>query len=133
MKATIDIPDDLYRRVKAKSALQGRAIREVTVELYQTWLLEELVLPAASSPEAWLEEWIKLGEESMKDAPPGPSARELLERDRNRLEPKPPLIPQLSEQFSKQMDDAGISLADLLEGLAEERRLSGEARFGRDA
>ena len=133
MKATIEVPDDLYRRVKAKSALQGRAIREVTVELYQTWLVEELAPPAAPSPEAWLGEWIKLGEESMKDAPPGPSARELLAEDRNRLEPKQPLIPQLSEQFSRQMDEAGISLADLLEGLAEERRLSGETRFGRDA
>ncbi len=44
-----------------------------------------------------------------------------------------PLVPQLSEQFSKQMDEAGVSLADLLEGLAEERRLSGKNRFGRDA
>ncbi len=38
MKATIDVPDDLYRRVKAKAALQGRAIRDVTIELYQQWL-----------------------------------------------------------------------------------------------
>ena len=41
MKATIDVPDELYRRVKAKTALQGRAIREVTVELYQRWLVQE--------------------------------------------------------------------------------------------
>jgi hypothetical protein len=41
MKATIDVPDDLYRRVKAKTALQGRAIREVTVELYQRWLEQD--------------------------------------------------------------------------------------------
>lgn len=33
MKATIEVPDALYRRVKAKTALQGRAIREVTIEL----------------------------------------------------------------------------------------------------
>ena len=26
MKATIDIPDEVYRRVKAKAALEGRAI-----------------------------------------------------------------------------------------------------------
>ncbi len=31
MKATIEIPDELYRQVKAVSALQGRTIREVTV------------------------------------------------------------------------------------------------------
>jgi hypothetical protein len=41
MKATIDVPDELYRRVKAKTALQGRAIREVTVELYQRWLEQD--------------------------------------------------------------------------------------------
>lgn len=35
MKATIEVPDDLYRRVKPKTALQGRAIREVTIALYQ--------------------------------------------------------------------------------------------------
>jgi len=38
MKATIDIPDDLYRSVKARSALEGRALRSVAVELFQKWL-----------------------------------------------------------------------------------------------
>lgn len=38
MKVTIDIPDDLYRKVKAKTAEQGRKIREVTIELFQSWL-----------------------------------------------------------------------------------------------
>ena len=38
MKATIEVPDELYRLVKAKSALEGRAIREVTVELYQRYV-----------------------------------------------------------------------------------------------
>ena len=33
MKATIDIPDDLYRKVKAKSALEGRPVRQVAIEL----------------------------------------------------------------------------------------------------
>ncbi|MDX2224531.1 MAG: hypothetical protein SFV21_17395 [Rhodospirillaceae bacterium] len=37
MKATIDIPDELYRRVKAKSALEGRAIRAVAIELLAGW------------------------------------------------------------------------------------------------
>lgn len=41
MKATIDVPDELYRRVKAKTAMQGRAIREVTIELYQRWLAQD--------------------------------------------------------------------------------------------
>jgi hypothetical protein len=38
MKATIDLPDGLYRRVKAKSALEGRAIRDVTAELFESYL-----------------------------------------------------------------------------------------------
>ncbi len=38
MKATIDIPDGLYRKVKAKTAEQGRKIRDVTIELFQGWL-----------------------------------------------------------------------------------------------
>lgn len=88
MKATIEIPDDLYRRVKAKSALQGRTIREVTMELYQTWVVDAPPTVAALSPEQWLEEWLKLADETMQDAPPGPSAREILEEDRNRLEPR---------------------------------------------
>ena len=38
MKATIDIPEDLYRRVKARTAEEGLRIREVTVELFRKWL-----------------------------------------------------------------------------------------------
>jgi hypothetical protein len=38
MKATLDIPDDLYRRVKARSALEGRPIRSVAIQLFQDWL-----------------------------------------------------------------------------------------------
>jgi hypothetical protein len=86
MKATIDVPDELYRRVKAKSALQGRAFREVTVEFYPRWLSEDPAEPISPSPEQWLADWFKLADEVMKNAPPGPTARELLEQDRNRLE-----------------------------------------------
>ena len=38
MKATLDIPDDLYRRVKARSAMEGRPMRSVAVQLFQNWL-----------------------------------------------------------------------------------------------
>ena len=40
MKATIEIPDELYRRVKAKSAMEGLAVREVAVSLFSTWIGE---------------------------------------------------------------------------------------------
>ncbi|HEX3553223.1 MAG TPA: hypothetical protein VIA62_08340 [Thermoanaerobaculia bacterium] len=51
MKATIEIPDELYRLVKAKSALEGRAVREVTVELYQHYV-EQSEAPESSAHEA---------------------------------------------------------------------------------
>ena len=38
MKATMQIPDEMYREVKAKSALEGRSVRSVTVMLYSSWL-----------------------------------------------------------------------------------------------
>jgi hypothetical protein len=81
----------LYRQVKAKSALEGRAIREVTIDLYQTWL-EQKTPPQQTpvvddrSPEQMMEDLFKLADELMAGAPPGPTTRELLEEDRNRLE-----------------------------------------------
>ena len=84
MKATIEIPDELYRKVKAKSALQGRPIRAVTVELFERWLDDDAT--ATLNPAQALDDWFRLADDVMQDAPPGPTARELLEQDRNRLE-----------------------------------------------
>ena len=47
MKATIEVPDELYRLVKAKSALEGRAVREGTVELYQSYVGQEPITAKA--------------------------------------------------------------------------------------
>lgn len=85
MKATFDIPDDLYRRVKAKCALEGRTVREISIELFRGWA-DGGADTAKLTPEQWLEEWLRLGDEAMRDLPPGPTAREILEQDRNRLE-----------------------------------------------
>ena len=38
MKATLEIPDEMYREVKAKSALRGQTVRAVTIMLYDGWL-----------------------------------------------------------------------------------------------
>ncbi len=38
MKTTLDIPDALYRRVKAKSALAGRSVRDVAIRLFSEWV-----------------------------------------------------------------------------------------------
>lgn len=86
MKTTIEIPNDLYRRVKAKSALEGRAVREVTIELYRRWLSETEPMTTTEAPEDWIHSWLALADEYMKDATPGPSAREMLEADRRRLD-----------------------------------------------
>jgi hypothetical protein len=47
MKATVDIPDDLYRQVKAKSALEGRPVRDVAVELFQGYVERGETAPSA--------------------------------------------------------------------------------------
>ena len=85
MKATIEIPDELYRKVKAKSALLGRPIRAVTVELFERWLDDDAAT-ATLNPAQALDDWFRLADDVMQDTPPGPTARELLEQDRNRLE-----------------------------------------------
>ena len=88
MKATIDIPETLYRKVKAKSALLGHSVREVTIDLYQQWIGEAAQTPEMASPEAWLEAWLADADTAAARSPAGPTARELLEQDRDRLERK---------------------------------------------
>ncbi len=39
MKATFQIPDELYRELKAEAAREGRTMREVTIELFRQWLV----------------------------------------------------------------------------------------------
>ncbi len=45
----MEIPDELYRRVKAKSALEGRAVREVAEDLFRSYVEER---PLADQREA---------------------------------------------------------------------------------
>ena len=49
MKATIDIADDLYRKLKAKSALQGKPVRAVAVRLFRDWVGEKAVMETEGS------------------------------------------------------------------------------------
>ena len=58
MKATIEIPDELYRKVKAKSALEGRPVREVAIALFRSWVNEQ---PAAPGPGSSTYELMKDG------------------------------------------------------------------------
>ena len=41
MKATFQIPDELYREVKAATAREGRTLREVTISLFEQWLRQK--------------------------------------------------------------------------------------------
>jgi hypothetical protein len=50
MKATFDLPDDLYRLAKARSAMEGRPLRSVVVELFQNWLSSHHAPPAPQKP-----------------------------------------------------------------------------------
>ena len=67
MKATLEIPDELYRNVKARSALEGRPVRAVAVELFEKWLSGEIETDAKTSEPAPLHEetakaypWLKI-------------------------------------------------------------------------
>lgn len=86
MKATIDIPADQHRKVKAKSALLGRSVKEITIELYRQWLGEAAPSAPEKTSEEWLNEWLRLGEASLRDAPSEPTATQILTRDRDRLD-----------------------------------------------
>ncbi len=50
MKAILEIPDELYRRVKARSASEGRPLRSVAVQLFQNWLDAPRSPAAAPTP-----------------------------------------------------------------------------------
>ena len=41
MKTSIDLPDELYRQVKAKSALEGKTVREVATSLFAAYAAGE--------------------------------------------------------------------------------------------
>lgn len=87
MKTTIDVPDDLYRRVKTRAASLGIPVREVTIDLYQRWLgeAEASATPARSSQE-WLDEWLIMGAALVSDGDGGPTAHNIITEDRGRLD-----------------------------------------------
>lgn len=61
MKATLELPDDLYRQVKARAAREGGTVREVAVRLFTRWL-ERDDAPGTSLPGVdWLRQRAPLG------------------------------------------------------------------------
>ena len=86
MKATVDVPDQLYRQVKARAALEGRAVRDVTIELYERWLSAGAPTVSAADQaalaDAWIERWEALGKEIAAKAVDPRSTVEILLADR---------------------------------------------------
>ena len=88
MKTSIDLPDDLYRALKAKSALEGLAVREVATALFSAWVegrapgIAEGSPPSSAATEAWLDEWQALGKRISKAAGREPTLVKQLMRDR---------------------------------------------------
>jgi hypothetical protein len=70
MKATLEIPDELYRMVKARSALEGRSLRSVAIELFQEWLQRhsDSSPPHADVPPSELREfpWLAISQKYRK-------------------------------------------------------------------
>lgn len=50
MKTSIDLPDDLYRQVKAKSALEGKTVREVATALFAAYATGEKPMAPDNTP-----------------------------------------------------------------------------------
>jgi hypothetical protein len=97
MKTTMEIPDELYRKLKARSAAQGKSVREVMVNLVQEWLKDSkkggttvMDREARDGHEedktAELRKWLDIGLAYDDEAPPGPSAMEYIREDRDRLD-----------------------------------------------
>lgn len=90
MKTTVELPDQLMTEVKVLAAREHRKLGELMAELVRTGLEYRLTRPPDETQrraaEQWLEEWLRLGEEMLRNIPPSPTATEILAADRNRLE-----------------------------------------------
>lgn len=53
MKATFQIPDELYREVKAETAREGRTLRDVTISLFEQWLRDRKRTATSPLPVDW--------------------------------------------------------------------------------
>jgi len=93
----MEIPDELYRKLKAHSAAQGKTVREVVVNLVQEWLKDAkkggTTVMAQVAPDdhegdktAELRKWLDIGLAYDDEAPPGPSAMDYIREDRDRLD-----------------------------------------------
>lgn len=60
MKATLEIPDELYALVKARAALEGRTLRSVAIELFELWTSTKAEAQEAQVAETSDAPWIEV-------------------------------------------------------------------------
>ena len=93
MKTSLDLPDDLYRRVKSKSALEGLAVCEVATALFSAWVegrvsTDPIAGPpiaagvAADPRQEWLARWRDISSSVSKAGAGTPGLVDQLHGDR---------------------------------------------------
>lgn len=85
MKITTDLPEELYRQVKAKAAMEGRAVREVTEALYRAYVDAPAGVDRAAAGAAWVARWTTVAD-ALPMPTDGPTTGEILQANRNRLD-----------------------------------------------
>jgi plasmid stability protein len=86
MKTTIDLPDEVFRKVKVRAAEEGRTMRDLIVEALTESLKKNSAVEKAprKTYEEYLHEWETLAQRVSEDMPPGKSALEDLKKSRDR-------------------------------------------------
>ena len=87
MKTTIDLPDDLVTEIKVEAARRHRKLKDLVPELLRNGLEVQRasVEPTTVEGRAWIDQWVALGRAATRGLPAGPTATEILARDRDRL------------------------------------------------
>ncbi len=86
MKTTLEIDDELYREAKVHASLTGRKMKDLVTEGLRLALRAEEKAAKPSSSVRKLAACFAEADKLMKAAPRGPTAREDLNKWRNRLE-----------------------------------------------
>lgn len=88
MKTTIELPDELLTEVKIEAARRHKKLKELVPELVRAGLRANRTATPGGSRESerWLEAWVMLGKEATREIASGPTATEILDADRSRLE-----------------------------------------------
>ena len=82
----LDLPDEAIAVADAVAKRESRSLANVIADLVLGRTAALSKMPAIKAAETqWLEEWFCAADAAMASAPAGPTAREWLQEDRNRL------------------------------------------------